>query len=563
MNRNVFIILFSLFVLSCSQDKTNNAVENIIPAPKEVVPGDGTFKVPGAKVSYAENMDAKSLAVIEKFAGKLSETTGRRSRIQKGLGEGGFLFAIDTSIVREAYEINITRRAVKIFAGDFHGVLYAIQTIGQMLPPEYYGDTASRNAAWRLPCVTIKDAPEYGYRGLHLDVARHFFGVEEVKKYLDLMALHKMNTFHWHLTDDQGWRVEIKKYPRLTEYGSIRKQTIVGHHNDPMHKVNGNIYDNTPYGGYYTQEQIRSVVAYADSLGINIIPEIDMPGHMVAALAAYPEMGCTGGPYEVRTTWAIADEALCPGKEVTFTFIEDVLTEIMDMFPSKIIHIGGDECRKQYWENCPDCQRLIRKLGLRSDSHFTKEQYLQCYVTSRVQKFLASHGRSLMGWDEIIEGEISKDAVVMYWRPGRSKNPVNEGFKSVMVPAPYFYFDYYQSDHLDEEPLSIGGFIPIEKTYSYDPKEGVAPENYDNILGVQANLWTEFISDRVHMYYNLLPRVDALSEVQWCGAENKNYERFKRALIHQFKVYDILDYPYSRAIFGEYGIPDKFKKEMQ
>ena len=558
------IALLGMFILSCGpQDNINFVTDNIIPAPQSIVAGDGTFKVAGAGISVSEDMDAMSVAAIEKFAGRLGKVTGRKSRVCTGLKEHGISFCTDSTMGRESYRIDITARSARITAADFHGVLYAIQTIGQMLPVEYYGDTAVRDALWKLPCLTIEDAPRYHYRGMHLDVARHFFSADEVKRYLDLMAMHKMNTFHWHLTDDQGWRVEIRKYPRLTEYGSIRKQTIVGHHNDPMHKVNGNIYDNTPYGGYYTQDEIRDVVAYADSLGITIIPEIDMPGHMVAALAAYPEMGCTGGPYEVRCTWAIADEALCPGKEVTFTFIEDVLTEIMELFPSEIIHIGGDECRKQFWENCPDCQRLIRKLGLRSDSRFTKEQYLQCYVTDRVQKFLADHGRTLMGWDEIIEGDISKDAVVMYWRPGRSRMPANDGFRTVMVPAPYFYFDYYQSEHTDLEPLSIGGFIPIEKTYSYEPEEEVDPEHIDRILGVQANLWTEFISDRVNLYYNLLPRMDALSEIQWCGKGKRDFERFRNALVHQMRVYDVLDYPYSRAVFGEYGIPEKFKQEMQ
>jgi hexosaminidase len=347
-----------------------------------------------------------------------------------------------------------------------------------MLPPEYFGKAKASKAAWVLPCVSIKDSPRFGYRGLMLDVCRHFFSVEEVKRYLDLMAIYKMNTFHWHLSEDQGWRIEIKKYPKLTEIGAWRDSTKIGANNDAKAG-----YDHTRYGGFYTQDQIRDVVAYAQKLGITVMPEIDLPGHMVAALASYPELGCTGGPYSVRSRWGIATEVLCPGKETTFKFIEDVLTEVMELFPGKYIDIGGDECPKAEWKKCPDCQRRIRQLGLRDKDGLTAEQQLQNYVTARVQKFVNDHGRKIVGWDEILEGDLAEGATVMSWRGVKGGvEAAKRGFDVIMSPNTYMYIDYYQTKDKEREPLCIGGYLPVDTTYVCEPCKGIPEEAQKHIL---------------------------------------------------------------------------------
>ena len=390
---------------------------------------------------------------------------------------------------------------------------------------------------WEVPCAHIDDAPRFSYRGMHLDVARHFFSVDEVKRYIDLLAMHKLNVFHWHLTDDQGWRIEIKKYPKLTEIGSIRKYTMV--------EKNFDQYDNTPYGGYYTQEQIRDIVNYAKERFITIIPEVDLPGHMVAALASYPSLGCTGGPYE------------------TYEFVTDVLSEVIELFPSRYIHIGGDECPKDRWKKCPLCQVRIRKLGLKTDKEHTAEERLQSYFMTRVEKFLNENNRQIIGWDEILEGGAAPNATVMSWRgTDGGVQAAKLRHNVVMTPNTYLYFDYYQSEDTQTEPLAIGSYVPLERVYDFEP----VPDTLDNdskkyILGAQANLWTEYISDFKQVEYMLLPRLDALSEVQWTQPENKNWVNFLDRLQHNIQVYDLKGYNYGKHIFGinpEYRIiPEK------
>ena len=378
---------------------------------------------------------------------------------------------------------------------------------------------------------------------MHLDVSRHFFSTDEVKKYIDMMSIHKMNTLHWHLTDDQGWRIEIRKYPRLTEVGSIRKGTVIrkewGH------------YDGIPYGGYYTQEQIKDVIDYAAAQGITIIPEIDLPGHMLAALAAYPELGCTGGPYEVWGTWGIADDVLCAGNEKTMEFLENVLSEVADLFPSEYVHIGGDECPKVRWEKCPVCQAKIKELGLKDSDEFNAEHYLQSYVMERMEKFLATKGKKIIGWDEILEGTPGPDATIMSWRGSDGGIKASKmGHDVIMTPNSHFYFDYYQAKDTENEPFGIGGYIPIEKVYSYDPfLEITEADARAHILGVQANVWTEYIASNGHLEYMVLPRQAALSEVQWCRPETKDWDRFLSSLSHEAAMYDILGYNYARTVF--------------
>lgn len=520
---------------------------NVVPAPESVVQGKGVFKIAGASICTGEGLDQESVQWANTFAQRLTLVTGKPSKVVAEPAGKCVVLVSNPELAPEAYKLSVTRKGIRIEASSAAGFRYATQTIGQMLPAAYYGKTAAPGECWAVPVVEIEDAPRFAYRGMHLDVCRHFFSLDEIKKYLDVMAAHKMNRFHWHLTEDQGWRIEIKKYPKLTEIGAWRDGTMI--------EKQWNKTDGQRYGGYYTQEQIKEIVAYAADLGITVIPEIDLPGHMVAALAAYPELGCTGGPYEVRQIWGIADEVLCPGKEATFEFLEGVLDEVMELFPSEYIHIGGDECPKKAWATCPDCQRRIKALGLKSDSKHTAEQFLQSYVTARVQKYVNDHGRKVIGWDEILEGELAPGATVMSWRGAAGGiQAAKKGFDVIMTPNTYMYFDYYQSDKRDVEPLAIGGYLPIDTVYVCNPYKDIPAEAQKHILGVQANLWTEYIGTPEYLEYMLLPRMSALSEVQWCTPENKDFDRFKASLAHTFEIYDVMGLNYSRAILGEYGM---------
>lgn len=548
MKKVINIIALALLFVSCSMKaKESETTINVIPYPQSVEVGKGTFKGAGANFNCDQAIDAKSQEIIKELADKITYVSGRICSYATPVGLAkdcakvkGFIFLKDANLAEEEYSIDITKANCIVRASSYNGFLYAIQTLKQLTSVNIFGNEPNPAEKFLFPCVKIQDKPRFGYRGMHLDCSRHFFSVEEVKKYLDIMALYKLNRFHWHLTDDQGWRVEIKKYPRLTEIGAFRNGTVI--------KKDWGSNDGVRYGGYYTQEQMKDIVAYAGKLGIVVIPEIDLPGHMMGALAGYPELGCTGGPYEVWTRWGISDQVLCPGKDGMFTFLEDVFTELMDIFPSEYIHIGGDECPKTEWEKCPACQARIKALGIKADEHHTAEQFLQSYVTARVQKFLNDHGRKIIGWDEILEGELAKGATVMSWRgtDGGIKASAM-GFDVIMTPNTYCYFDYYQSEDQDKEPFGIGGFLPWDKVYSYEPLEGLNDSQQKHILGVQANLWTEYVATPEHLEYMLLPRMNALSEVQWCVPENKDIERFKAAMeAESFKIFDILGYNYRK-----------------
>ena len=541
------IALALLFASSSARTKEVATTVNVIPYPQSVEVEKGAFKGAGANFNCDPAIDAKSQEIIKEFAGRLSLVSGRISSYATPVGlekdcskAKGFIFLKDSGLAEEEYSIAICKSGCTVRASSYNGFLYALQTLKQLTSVSIFGDKPDPAEKFLFPCVKIQDKPRFGYRGMHLDCSRHFFSVEEVKKYLDVMALYKLNRFHWHLTDDQGWRAEIKKYPKLTEVGAFRNGTVI--------KKDWGSNDGIRYGGYYTQDQMREVVAYAAKLGIVVIPEVDLPGHMMGVLAGYPELGCTGGPYEVWTRWGVSPEVLCPGKEGMFTLLEDVFTELMDIFPSEYIHIGGDECPKTEWEKCPDCQARIKALGIKADEHHTAEQYLQSYVTERVQKFLNDHGRKIIGWDEILEGELAKGATVMSWRGTAGGIKASAlGFDVIMTPNTYCYFDYYQSPDQDKEPFGIGGNLPLEKVYGYEPFDGLDAGQQKHILGVQANLWTEYIATPEHLEYMLLPRMTALSEVQWCRPEDKNPDRFKAALqAESFKIFDILGYNYRK-----------------
>lgn len=532
------IIAISIMVLACigASAKKEQSL-NVVPRPAKVELGKGSFKIKGANFNYGKNVPAEAVQAIGKLADRLYVATGKSSTVSSAAGTDkdsttgklkGVFFFCDPSLPAEGYSIEICPKAIKVCAPDKNGFLYALQTIRQMLPASVYSGGTDSKSSWRLPCCRISDAPRFAYRGLMLDCCRHFFSVDEVKKILDLMAMYKLNTMHWHLSEDQGWRIEISRYPKLTEIGAYRDGTQV--------KDDRNRHDGVRYGGYYTKEQVAEIVKYAGNLGITIIPEIDLPGHMLGALAAYPQLGCTGGPYSVWTRWGISKDVLCIGKEETFDFIFGVLDEICEMFPSEYIHIGGDECPKDAWKVCPRCQARIAELGLKSDEHASKEQRLQNYVTSRVQAHLAAKGRKIIGWDEILEGDLSEGATVMSWRgTAGGIKAAKKGFDVVMTPKDYCYFDYVQSPNLDKEPWTIAGargkrVIPLEKVYNADPLAGFEPGTEDHILGVQANMWTEFIADNATIEYMLIPRLLALSEVQWSPAEGKDYPRFLKVL---------------------------------
>lgn len=456
-------------------------------------------------------------------------------KVYKGhvdLSEVEISYVTDESLAEEAYEITARRGKVVVKASSDRGFLYAGQTLAQM--------TAEDGC---IPCVQIYDAPRFAYRGMHLDVARHFFSVDQVKKYLDIMAIHKMNTFHWHLTDDQGWRIEIKGYPKLTEFGSMRKETAIG---KGWYDVE---YDGIPHGGYYTQEEIRDVVAYAASKGISVIPEIDVPAHMLAAVASYPELCCTGKQHDVWGRWGVSPEILCAGKEESFEFLENVLLEIIDMFPSEYIHIGGDECPKTRWADCPLCQARMKELGIADDDKALVN--LQAYVTNRVEAFLAQYGKRIIGWDEILDGNISPSATIMSWRgTDGGIAAAKAGHDVIMTPNTHCYLDYYQSRRIQDEPFAIGGFVNVEKVYSFEPyTPEMTPEQRSHILGVQGNLWTEYIKTPEHLEYMLLPRMSALSEVQWCAEGKRDYQRFLDKMSHMLGIYKSMGFNYAKHIF--------------
>ena len=556
LTSRLLCLLLALAVMACNQRPSGpysfeDVPFSVIPYPASVCLSDGFFELTGADFYVDDALGQEGVEVAARFAERLRKATGYRNRVKTGKPasfQTGVRFVAGAYPEgAEAYGLTIGEDGVTLTAAGKQGLLNAVHTLMQMLPSSFFAPD-TRGARYRVQYAQIQDSPRFRYRGVLIDSGRHFFPAEEIKKCLDVMALYKVNRFHWHLTEDQGWRIEIKKYPRLTEVGSIRRETQVAHWRDSL--------DHQPYGGYYTQEQIRDVVAYAAERGITVIPEVDLPGHMLSALASYPELGCTGGPYEVATTWGVKPDVLCPGQEKTFEFLEDVLTEVMDLFPGEYINIGGDECPKIRWKECPRCQARIRELGYTDHDGHTAEQYLQSYVTNRIQKFLARHGRKIIGWEEILEGDLDEGATIMSWRgiePGI--RAAARGFDAIMSPGYYMYIDRYNCEEWDREPVSIGACLPTELVYSYEPCEGVAPGAESHIIGVQANLWTEFIAGCDYLEYMLLPRLAALGEVQWEAVGARNWERFRAALDHSRDIYEAMGYTYARHPWGIVGMP--------
>ena len=507
------VVLFSFLCMSAQRI-------SVIPLPMKVVSHSGQFTLTDSITILAKNDSAGLQLVAGQLAERLQLVTGFPVRVESSLSgrnlEHAIILEIDArkeNLGDEGYLLEVTKQRVVISAPRPAGVFYGVQSLYQLLPPEVEGSHAVPDLKWEIPCVTIEDKPRFQWRGMHLDVGRHFFPKESIKKYLDILAMYKFNTFHWHLTEDQGWRIEIKKYPRLTEIGSQRRETAG---------------DCIPYGGFYTQEDIREVVAYAAERFITIVPEIELPGHSTAALAAYPEFSCTGGPFKVGTDWGVFNDVYCVGEEGTFLFLEDVLTEVVDMFPGNVIHIGGDEVPKLRWKNCVKCQERIKSEKLKDENE------LQSYFIRRIEKFLNAKGRRMIGWDEILEGGLAPNALVMSWRGMEGGiAAAKAGHDAVMTPGQYCYFNHYQG--IRGEPAAIGAYLPIDTVYSYEPVPAeLLPAQAKHILGVQGNMWTENIPDERYLEYMLLPRLCALSEVAWSDKRARKFSDFMQRLEYHY-----------------------------
>ena len=523
-----FLTLCLLLFFNCNGSKGDALLQPIliVPQPTSVKASNGSFLLnEKVEVAFIGNLDSNHL--LPYLNSQIKPATGfqLKQTIDVDNNSKKIVFEETKGIKnKEGYHLSIRKQEIRIKSASNNGAFYAIQSLLQLLPNAIFGSEQVENIKWELPAVEITDQPRFSYRGMHLDVCRHFFPVDVVKKYIDLMALHKYNHFHWHLTEDQGWRIEIKKYPKLTEVGGYRDETLVGHYNDQPHK-----FDATPHQGFYTQSQIKEIVQYAADRYITVVPEIELPGHAQAAIAAYPELSCTKQQLQVMKIWGISEEVFCP-TEFTFTFLENVLDEVVDLFPGKYIHIGGDECPKVRWKESAFCQALMKEKGLKD------EQELQSYFIQRIEQYLNKKGKQIIGWDEILEGGLAPNATVMSWRGNAGGiEAAKQGHDVVMTPTSHCYFDYYQTQHKDA-PLAIGGYLPIEKVYSYEPIPSELPQEMEkHILGAQCNLWTEYIKDEAQLFYMAYPRATALAEVLWSQKDSRDFELFMPRLLKQME----------------------------
>lgn len=518
-----FALMLMFAVVATVNAQTVN-FNSVLPQPQSIKNGVGSYLLTNsATIAYDNKLLKREAEFLAEYIG---DVTGMKLNVKRGKGD----IVLKTSLKsdnKEAYTLTVSTQGIEINGASAAGVFYGVQTLRKSLP-------VTECSQLTIPSVSIADQPRFGYRGVMLDCARHYYSVWFVKRYIDILALHNINNLHWHLTDDQGWRFEVKAYPELAKKGCMRKQTMVG--------KSFSTFDGHSYGGYYTQEECRDIIKYAAERHINIVPEIDLPGHMVAALHVFPELGCTGGPYEVSPKWGVMDDVLCAGNPKTVEFIKTVLTELCEVFPSKLIHVGGDECPKVRWKSCPKCQAKADELGFTTE----REHKLQSYIISEAGKHLNSLGRDFIGWDEILEGGLADGAKVMSWRGlsgGIAAARMNHDV--IMTPTDYCYIDYYQSKDQQSEPLAIGGYLPLEKVYSFNPiPEALSADEQKHILGAQVNLWTEYITEPWHMEYMLLPRLAALSEVDWC--QDKNYEAFTKRLEALKKHYELYKYNYRK-----------------
>ena len=535
MSRLYFLLCFILLVAGCTSSTEPSVDIPIIPMPASMESGSGYFDL-GESTGF--NVESQELAsVVEMFTTYLAKPMGSVIPLST---DGDITVSLDTSLEKESYTLRVTPKSIEISAGDAAGAFYAFQSLIQMLPAEIEVKGKVNNVDWIIASVQIEDTPRFSYRGMHLDVGRYFFDVEFIKKYIDTMARYKFNTFHWGLTQDQGWRLEIPAYPRLTEVGAWRKETIVDKNFDPY------VGDGIPHGGFYTHDDVREILAYAAERFVRVIPEINMPGHSTAALAAYPELGCGFGPYEVETTWGIKSSIMCPS-EATFTFLTDVLGVVIDLFPSPYIHIGSDEVPKTQWEESTLAQSIIEREGL------ADEEELQSWFIRRIETYLNENDRNLIGWDEILEGGLAPNATVMSWRGMIGGiEAAKMGHDVIMTPTRYAYFDFYQADP-ESEPLAMnwaGYSTPLDTVYSFEPvPPELSPEEAKHVLGAQGNVWTEYISTPEYAEYMVYPRAMALAEVVWSPPARRNINSFYRRLIGNL--------PHLESLGVNYRIPDR------
>jgi hexosaminidase len=525
------------FFLSACEPSKPPAEFNVIPRPAQLTTGNDWIHWDEEVAIVASTFDEKKVAaVLQDFLITKGMTVTIAETSSSGENQVILKTTADNS-TPESYQLAIDENGVTISASSGAGLFYGVQTLFQLFP--------APGPDVELPYVSIADQPRFSYRGLHLDVGRHFFPVAFVKKYIDLMAHYKLNTFHWHLTEDQGWRIEIKKYPKLQEIAAYRKETVIGRattrtRNEPHD------YDNTRHGGFYTQGEVREVVAYAADRFITVVPEIEMPGHALAALTAYPELGCTGGPYEVATTWGIFNDVFCAGKETTFQFLQDVLDEVLPLFPGKYVHIGGDECFKDNWKKCAHCQKRMKTEKLKD------EHELQSYFVQRVEKYINAKGKSIIGWDEILEGGLAPNATVMSWRGEEGGiAAAQQNHDVIMTPSKWLYFDYMQ-DSSASEPLAVKVLVNVKTVYSYDPvPQQFTEEQARHVLGVQANVWTEYMKTGDHVEYMVYPRAIALAEVAWSRKEDKSYEDFIKRLQANSSLLKTWNVNYAPHVFAD------------
>lgn len=534
------LLLATALCLSMLSAHAADANYNVVPLPKSVVMAKGLpFNLTNATTIVYEGTNPEMKRNARFLSEYIQQASGIKTVVldKRDKKAAAIVLTIDPKVAgAEAYRLSVNNKQVTIAASTPAGVFYGIQTLRKSLPVQTTGEAIT------LPAVTVADAPRFGYRGMMLDCARHFFPLSFVKKFIDILAMHNMNVFHWHLTEDQGWRLEIKSHPELTAKSSMRSGTVIGH--------NATVDDSIPHGGFYTQQEAREIVEYARQRHITVIPEIDMPGHMLAALAAYPELGCTGGPYEVGHRWGVYKDVLCLGKESTYKFVQDVIDEVVDIFPAKYFHIGGDESPTVMWEKCPKCLQKAKDEN-------TDIKHLQQYFTNRVEKYLNGKGKSIIGWDEILEGKINQSATIMSWRgvePGLKA--AKQGHDVIMTPSSHVYFDHYQTKDTKHEPDAIGGCSPVDKVYSYEPlPDTLSAEAKNRIKGVQANLWTEYIPFTTQAEYMVLPRMAALAEVQWTPVAKKNFDDFSKRALRLSDLYDRYGYQYARHLWKEKAIP--------
>tara|TARA_R110001599_G_scaffold54673_10_gene151841 strand:+ start:1100 stop:3427 length:2328 start_codon:yes stop_codon:yes gene_type:complete len=536
----VFLLVLAV---GCGEESKTIFTENdinIVPKPLEMKLNQGAFRFTKDTKLVAANDQTQ---VFEVLQNKFVSAAGWNLGVVNTAPSSNFVqLSTDVSLPEEAYNLKVTENQVIIYASGHNGFLYGLETIRQLLPVAMESKNVVSNMNWDIPNVEIKDSPRFKWRGFMLDVSRHFFDKDYVMETIDQLALLKMNTLHLHLVDDQGWRIEIKKYPKLTEVGGFR----VDQEDKPWNaRPTPELGKETTYGGFYTQEDIKEIVAYAESRGITVVPEIEMPAHVMSAIAAYPELSCFQKPIMVPSggVWPIT-EIYCPGKETTFEFLENVLLEVMELFPSRYIHVGGDEATKTNWEKCPDCKKRIQEEGLEN------VEELQSYFIRRMERFLSSKGRTLLGWDEILEGGLAPGATVMSWRGVKGGLEASEaGHDVVMTPNSHCYFDYYQGDQ-DAEPLAWGGNLPLSKVYQFDPVvEGMSEEQAKHVLGGQANLWTEYVPTKAQAEYMTYPRLAALAEAVWSSKDNRNWDDFSNRVSSLFQRYGIMGVNYAKSAY--------------